>query len=95
MVKYGRLAEPNEATESHGSSDKISSEHTSSKRVISEGDVVTISDQEGEEAKSHDVSVVEEHNLQNVQIEGDYNEGSSKNTAQPNQFEDLDLTGFD
>ena len=35
LVKFGRFAEPNEATESHGSSDKISLEHTSSEKVIS------------------------------------------------------------
>ncbi|KAL7597760.1 hypothetical protein Lser_V15G25577 [Lactuca serriola] len=95
LVKFGRFAEPNEANESYGSSDKISSKHTSSEKVISEGDVIIVSDQEGEETAAPVVSVAEEHDLQDVQVEGAYNEGSSKNTAEPNQFEDLNLTGFD
>ena len=57
--------------------------------------MITVSDQEGEETFAPGVSVAEEHDLQNVQVEGDYNEGSSKNTVEPNQFEVLDLTGFD
>lgn len=95
LVKFGQFAEPNEATESHRSSDNISSELTSSEKVISEGDVISVSDQEGEETVAPAVSVAEEHDLQIVQVEGDYNERSSKNTAEPNQYEDLDLTDFD
>ncbi|CAI9286336.1 unnamed protein product [Lactuca saligna] len=32
LVKFGRFVESNEAVESHGSSDKISSDHTSSEK---------------------------------------------------------------
>ena len=66
-----------------------------SKKVISEQDVITASYQEGEETVSPTVSVAEEHDLQTVQVKGDYNEGQSKNTAEPDHYEYLDLTGFD
>ena len=71
LVKFGRFAEPNEASESHGSSDKISSDPTSSEKVISEGDVIIVSDQEGEVTVSPNVSVAEEHDLQSVHVEID------------------------
>ena len=45
LVKFGRFAEQNEASESHGSSDKVSSEPTSLERVTLEEDVITVSDQ--------------------------------------------------
>ena len=46
LVKFGRFAELNEASESHGSSDKVPSEPTSSERVILEEYVIIVSDQE-------------------------------------------------
>ena len=57
--------------------------------------MITVSDQEGEETAAPTVAVVEEHVLRLVHIESDYNEGSSVNATEAEQFEDLDLTGFD
>ena len=57
--------------------------------------MITVSDQEGEETVTPNVSVAEEHDLRSVQVESDYKEGSSKNATETDQYEDLDLTGFD
>ena len=57
--------------------------------------MILVSDKEGEETTDTDVSVAEEHDLQSVQVEGDYNKGSSKKPNEDQPYEDLDLTGFD
>ncbi|XP_023751994.1 uncharacterized protein LOC111900354 [Lactuca sativa] len=91
QVKFGDFAEINESSESHGMSEKTLFEPTSSERVISE-DVITVSDQDDDEAQATVAHVAEEHELQPVHVQSDYNEGSGNDKE---VFEDVDLTGFD
>lgn len=92
-MKFGRFAELNESSESHGTSDKVSSEPTSSERVISEDDVITVSDHaEEEDTPAPNAQIGEEHNLTSVHVQSDYNEGLSKSRTETDLYEDF-MTG--
>lgn len=49
LVMFGKFAKLDESSESYGSSDKISIEPTSLDRVISNDDVIAVSDHETDE----------------------------------------------
>ncbi|KAL7617903.1 hypothetical protein Lser_V15G04026 [Lactuca serriola] len=91
LVKFGQFAEINESSESHGTSKKTLSEPTSSERVSSEF-IITVSDHENNETPYPKVQVDGEHELQYVQVQSNYNEGTK---IDDEGLEDVDLTGFD
>nr|KAJ0193478.1 hypothetical protein LSAT_V11C800389040 [Lactuca sativa] len=92
LVKFGKFAELNEASESHGSSDKLSYEPTSSERVISDDDIITMSDHDVEEdTMVPDALVVEEHDLTSVRVQSDYDEVTLESNANLLSNENFDM----
>ena len=95
LVNFGMFADSCEASESHESSDRVISEDD----VISEEDVIHVSDHE-DNVVTPVAIVAEEHNLQFVHVESDYNEGTMEDATEnegddDDSFNDIDLSGLD
>lgn len=95
LVKFDLFADSCEASESHLSSDRMTSEDD----IISEVDVILVSDHEDDVVRPIEI-VDEEHELHSVQVESDYNEGATEDTTENevdvgDSFTDLDHIGFE